>query len=213
MKSGVYTEFDAEKFLSKHVNVAKRGLVKTYYECCKEARRIGFPLVLKIISKDALHKSDIGGVVFVKNKVELEDNFYSLIKIVKKEKLDFSGILVQEYVEGNYVLIGLKKDDVFGHAIALGIGGVYTEYLKDVSFRVCPINLKDASEMIDELRLKDLLLGVRGAEKSNVKILKDVLVKMSRLPLEYPAIKELDINPFVLNSRSGKVVDARMVVE
>ncbi len=212
MKKGVYTEFETEKLLSKYVKVAKRSLVKTWFECEKASRKVGYPLVLKIISKDALHKSDIGGVVIVKNKLELEDSFNSLIKIVKNKKIKLEGIMVQEFVDGNYVLIGLKKDPVFGHAIALGAGGIYTEYLKDVTFRVCPISIKDASEMVNELKLKDLLLGARG-KSGNASELKKALVSVSKLPLKYPNIKELDINPFVLGPKVGKVVDARMVVE
>jgi succinyl-CoA synthetase beta subunit len=212
MKKGVYTEFETEKLLSKYVKVAKRVMVKTWFECEKASRKVRFPLVLKIISKDALHKSDIGGVVIVKNKLELEDSFNSLIKIVKKKKMKLEGVMVQEFVDGNFVLIGLKKDAVFGHAVALGAGGIYTEYLKDVTFRVCPITLKDATEMVNDLKLKDLLLGARG-KSGNVEALKKALVAVSKLPLKYPNIKELDINPFVLGPKSGKVVDARMVLE
>ena len=212
MEKGVYTEFETEKFLSKYVKVAKRSMVKTLKECEKASRRVGFPLVLKIISKDALHKSDIGGVVIVKNKLELEDSFNSMVKIVKKRRMKLEGIMVQEFVDGNFVLIGLKKDDVFGHAVALGAGGIYTEYLKDVTFRVCPISMKDANEMVSELKLKDLLLGARG-RSGNVTLLKKALVAVSKIPMKYPNIKELDINPFVLGPKVGKVVDARMVLE
>ena len=208
----MYTEFETEKFLSKYVKVAKRSMVKTLKECEKASRRVGFPLVLKIISKDALHKSDIGGVVIVKNKLELEDSFNSMVKIVKKRRMKLEGIMVQEFVDGNFVLIGLKKDDVFGHAVALGAGGIYTEYLKDVTFRVCPISMKDANEMVSELKLKDLLLGARG-RSGNVTLLKKALVAVSKIPMKYPNIKELDINPFVLGPKVGKVVDARMVLE
>tara|TARA_Y100000310_G_scaffold336419_1_gene420921 strand:- start:3635 stop:4273 length:639 start_codon:yes stop_codon:yes gene_type:complete len=212
MKQGVYTEFETERFLKKYVKVARHKLVKTWYECEKACRRIKYPLVLKIISKDALHKSDIHGVRLVKNRLELEEEFNSLTKIVKLRRLKFDGILVQEYVEGQYVLIGLKEDPVFGHAIALGMGGVYTEYMKDVTFRVCPISMKDADEMVQELKMKDLLFGVRGQKGVDVRLLKKTLVKISKIVSKYPEIKELDINPFVISSKGGKVVDARMVI-
>ena len=212
MKKGVYTEFETEKFLKKYAKVARHHLVKTWYECEKASRKLGYPLVLKIMSKDALHKSDIHGVRLVRDRRDLEDEFNALVKIVKRKKLKFDGVLVQEYVEGQFLLIGLKEDASFGHAIALGAGGVYTEFLKDVTFRVCPISLKDADEMIKELRMKDQLYGVRGEKGVDVKLLKTVLVNISKIPTKYPEIKELDINPFVINSRGGKVVDARMVV-
>lgn len=212
MKKGVYTEFETEKFLKKYAKVAKHHLVKTWYECEKASRKVGYPLVLKIMSKDALHKSDIHGVRLVRDRRDLEEEFSSLVKIVKRKKLEFDGILVQEYIEGHSLLIGLKEDASFGHAIALGAGGIYTEFLKDVTFRVCPINLKDADEMIDELRMKNMLYGVRGEKGVDVKLLRKVLIKISHIPKKYPEIKELDINPFIINSQSGKVVDARMVV-
>ncbi len=212
MKQGVYTEFETEKFLRRYVKVARHKLVKTWYECEKACRKMGYPLVLKIISKDALHKSDIHGVRLVKNRLELEEEFNALIKIVKIKRLNFEGIMVQEYIEGHSILIGLKEDPVFGHAIALGMGGIYTEYMKDITFRVCPISLKDADEMIQELQMKDLLFGVRGEKGVDLKLLKKTLVKVSKIVAKYPEIKELDINPFVISSHGGKVVDARMVI-
>ena len=212
MKKGVYTEVETEKFLKKFVPIAKHKLCssdKQVFEC---ARGVGFPLVLKIISKEASHKTDIGGVRFVNKRGDLENELAGLMKIVKTHKMKIDGILVQEFIEGEFVLIGLKKDNVFGHAVVLGIGGIYTEYLKDVSFRVCPVSKKDVQEMIDELRMKDLLLGVRGKKGVNLDLLKDIVVKVSKIPLKHKEIKEMDINPFVINHKNGKVVDARMVI-
>jgi acyl-CoA synthetase (NDP forming) len=212
MKKGVYTEFDTEKFLKKFVPVAKNKLCRTNKEVEEGARKVGFPLVLKLISKDALHKSDIGGVRIVNYRLDLEKELRELTNIIKKHKIKAEGILVQEFVEGESVLIGLKQDKSFGHAIVLGIGGIYTEYLKDVSFRVCPVTKKDVNEMIDELKMKSLLFGVRGRKSVNLDLLKDVVVKVSRIPLKHKEIKELDINPFVIDHQIGKVVDARMVI-
>jgi len=213
MKKGVYTEADTEEFLKKYVPVAKHELCKTTKQVEDVSRKIGFPLVLKLISKDALHKTEVGGVRFVNTRLDLEREMDGLMKIVKKYKLKLDGILVQEFIDGQYVLIGLKKDDVFGHVVAFGIGGIYTEYLKDVVFRVCPVSRKDVQEMIDELIMKDLLLGVRGKKGVNLELLKDVVVKVSKIPLKHKNIKEMDINPFVINHVKGKVVDARMVLE
>jgi len=212
MKKGIYTEADTEKFLKKFIPVAKHRLCVTDKDVEESAREFGFPLVLKIISKDALHKSDIGGVRIVNYRLDLEKEFKELTNIIKKYKIKADGILVQEFVEGESVLIGLKKDEVFGHAIVLGIGGIYTEYLKDVSFRICPVTKKDVTEMIDELKMKSLLFGVRGRKSVNLDLLKDVVIKVSKIPLKHKEIKELDINPFVIDHNIGKVVDARMVI-
>jgi len=211
MKKGVYTEVETEAVLKKFVPVAKNVLVRSLKDAEQAARKIKFPLVLKIISKKALHKTELKGVRIVHNKSGLEREFMDLMKIVKKRKLPLEGVLVQEYVEGEYVILGLKKDPVFGHVLAFGIGGVYTELLHDVSFRVCPISHKDAEDMIDDLRMKKLLEGFRGVKVNKIVLMK-TMVQVSKIPLKYPDIKEMDINPFVINSKEGKVVDARMVV-
>ncbi|MFH1972327.1 MAG: acetate--CoA ligase family protein [archaeon] len=210
MKKGAYTEVDTEKFLKKYVPVAKHKLCNNLLEV--KSSGINVPLVLKIISKDALHKSDINGVRIVNCKEEIEKEFNDLVKIVKNKKLKSDGILVQEFVEGECVLIGLKKDDVFGHVVAFGIGGIYTEVMKDVSFRVCPITSKDFNSMVSELKMKDLLFGVRGKKGVNMKKLEKIVINISKIPIRYKEIKEMDINPFVINSKNGKVVDARMLI-
>ena len=213
MKKEVYTEDLAEDFLKKYVPVAKHVLVHSLDEAESAAKKLGFPLVLKIISPDALHKSEIKGVRFVKNFEELMHEYEELCSLAQRKKLRLHGILAQEYIEGSYVLIGLKKDISFGHVLVFGIGGIYTELLQDVSFRVCPITEKDAEAMIQELQMKDLLLGYRGAEKVNLHLLKKTLVRISRIPLRHREIEEIDINPFVINNKKGFVVDARIVME
>lgn len=212
MKKGVYTEDRAEDFLKKYVPVAKHVLVQSLHEAEHAAKKLGFPLVLKIISPDALHKSEIKGVRFVKDFEELMHEYEELLSLAHKKNLRLQGILAQEYIEGSYVLIGLKKDPSFGHMLVFGIGGIYTELLKDVSLRVCPITEKDAEAMIQELHMKDLLFGYRGAEKVNVSLLKKILVRVSQIPLRHKDIEELDINPFVINMKKGFVVDARIIV-
>ncbi len=212
MQKGVYTEEIAENFLRAYAPVAKHLLTDSFDDALQAVKKIGFPAVLKIISPDALHKSDIGGVRFVKNFEELREEYQALLEIVHKKKLRFQGILVQEYIEGTYVLIGLKKDASFGHVLVFGIGGIYTELLKDVSFRVCPITLEDAEDMIQELKMKSLLLGYRGTKPVNLSLLKKTLVSVSKIPLRHKEIQEMDINPFVINHTKGFVVDARMVV-
>ncbi|MDP3919035.1 MAG: acetate--CoA ligase family protein [Nanoarchaeota archaeon] len=210
MKEGVYAELEAEKFLKRFVPVAKHVFTNSLIEGHSAARIIGFPLVLKIISKKALHKSDVKGVRLIKNVIDFDYEYKDLLKIGKKLSMD--GILVQEYVSGENVILGLKKDKVFGHVLAFGIGGIYTELLKDVAFRACPITSKDAQEMIDELKLKQMLYGYRGRKKVNIPVLKELMIKVSKIPLKYPEIKEMDINPLVINHKKGIVVDARMVI-
>jgi len=204
-KKEVYTGFKAEKLLSKFVPVSKSQLVKKF-----EDIRIKPPLVLKIISFQAIHKSDIKGVRIVNSKEDVEPNFKDLLSIAKRKRLKIDGIMVQKFYEGEQLIIGIKKDPTFGHVILFGLGGIFTELLEDTSIRKCPINKHDAQEMIDELRSRKLFYGFRG-KKLNTTLLKRTLIKVSEIPKKHKKIQELDINPFILNEKIGIVVDARIV--
>lgn len=206
MRKEVWNEFKAENFLRKFVPVAKSQLVSSFREI-----KIKTPCVLKIVSDDALHKTEIKGVRIVKQKEDLEKEFNDLLSVAKKKKIRLDGILVHEFVEGSELIIGIKRDQIFGHVILFGIGGIFTEVLKDFSTRKCPINLRDAEEMINELKAREIFYGARGI-KLNRELMKKILVKASEIPLKNRKIEELDINPFILNEKEGKVADARIVL-
>ena len=207
MKTEVLDLHKSQQLISKFINVPKSQIIHSIKELTLKA-----PLVLKIISPDALHKSEIRGVRIVKNKEELKENFNGLLKISKKLKLKLEGILVQDYFEGQNFIIGIKKDETFNHVLLFGIGGIYTEIIKDFSIRKCPIDFKEAQSMMDELKAKEIFHGFRKI-KLNTKLLKKVLVKVSNIPRKHPDIKELDINPFILDSKKGCVVDSRMIIQ
>lgn len=209
----ILTEHAAEQLLSKSLPVAKSMLAKKEEDAAKFAKKIKYPVVLKIISPQALHKTEVSGVRIVKNEAELKQEFNSLLSLAKKRKLRLEGVLVQEFIKGRELIIGIKKDATFGHIILFGIGGIFVEVLNDVSFRVCPITANDAGQMIDELKAKALLFGIRKQKPVNLKLLKEILVKVSKLPEKYPKITELDINPFIINDKTGKVADARVFFE
>ena len=206
-KQGIYTGFKSEKFLSKYLPVSKSQLVKKVSQI-----KIMAPLVLKIISPDALHKSDINGVRIVQHDEDVEREFNDLIKISKRLRLNLEGIMVQKFTDGEKLIIGIKKDATFGHIILFGLGGIFTEVLDDTSIRKCPITEHDAEEMISELRASKIFYGFRG-KKYNLETLKKSLVSVSKIPLKYKKISELDINPFILNEYEGRVVDARIIWE
>jgi len=208
MKKNIYTEYKSEQLLKNFVSVADNQLVKNI----KDIKLKKFPLVLKIISEDALHKTEIGGVRIINKKEELEKNFNDLIKITKKKRLHLDGIMVQQYIKGYELIVGIKKDAVFGYIILLGTGGIYTEFIKDFSIRACPITLDDAESMINDLKTKDILYGARG-EKVNLSKLKKNLVNISLIPSKYKNIEELDINPLIVNKNDIVVADARIVFE
>jgi len=214
LKKGIYAEHKAEQFLSKYLPVAKSNLTKKPQEALAflSKQKLSYPAVLKLVSKDALHKTDIGGVKIVKSDEELNECYEALLSIAKKKKLKIEGILVQEYVSGKELIIGLKNDKTFGHVIALGIGGTLVEVLKDITFRVCPITEDDAQQMIDELKASKILYGVRGEKPVNLKELRHFMVNVSKLAEKNKNIEELDINPLIINDKFAKIADARIVV-
>lgn len=205
----VYTEKKAENFLKKYLPIAKSELTQTINQAQKFIKK--YPTVLKIISPQALHKTEINGVRIVNTKQELEKEYNNLKTIAKNKHIKLEGILVQEFVKGQELIIGIKKDPTFNHVIMFGIGGVMVEILKDVQFRACPITEKDAEDMIDQLKLKQLLTGFRNEKPVNLKLLKQLLVKTSQIPVKNKTIEELDINPLIINSKEAKIADARIV--
>jgi len=202
MKTEVLDSHKSQQLISKFINTPKSQIIHSIKELTIRA-----PLVLKIISPDAIHKTEIGGVVIVRNKEEIENSFNELISIAKNNKMHLKGILAQEFIEG-----GLKKDSTFNHVILFGLGGIFTELLDDVSIRKCPISKEEAQDMIHELKSKKLFEGFRNI-KLNINALKESLVAVSKIPQKHKSIKELDINPFILNGKEGKAVDVRIVLE
>ncbi len=172
-----------------------------------------YPVVLKLLSSKASHKTDIGGVRIVRDEQDLQQQFGELLKLAKQKKLPLEGILVQEHVSGQEVILGLKKDPTFGYALVFGLGGIMVEVLKDVSFRICPIAEKDAASMIEELKSKQILYGIRGKPGVKLSLLKDIMVRLSQVPNKNPDIAELDINPLIINDKEAKVVDVRVVLD
>jgi biotin carboxylase len=209
----IYTEEKAEKFLSKFVPVARSFLVRSEKEALAKAKAIKYPLVMKFISPKALHKTEIGGVKIVRDAADLKTAFKEFQATARRKKVPLAGVLLQEFVKGEEVIIGINKDPTFGHVIAFGIGGKYVEVIKDITFRACPITLKDAQSMIDDLKYKKILFGVRGAKPVNLALLKKTLVSVSQIPTKNKGIDELDINPFIINDKTGKVADARIITK
>lgn len=159
--------------------------------------KIKFPVVLKV--EGILHKTEEGAVKIINNKLELE-NF------TKKFK---KNILMQEFIKGNEVIVGSKKDPQFGNVIIFGLGGIFVEVLKDISFRVCPVNKKDALDMIKEIKGFKVLQGYRG-EKANINKIADIIVKTSNL-VEKEKVEEIDFNPIIVNNKEAKIVDAKII--
>jgi len=199
------------------IPVTRFKLAKDEEEAAKYATAIGFPIVLKIVSPDIVHKSDVGGVIVgIKNLRHVRTGYRQIVKNVKKHNPDAKivGILVQEMApSGTEVIVGSIKDPQFGPAIMFGLGGVFVEVLKDVTFRIAPITEDEAAEMISEVKAYPLLKGYRNTPPADLKAITKILVNTSRLVTEHPEIRELDLNPIMVYEKGAKAVDARIILE
>jgi acyl-CoA synthetase (NDP forming) len=192
-------------------------LAKNEKEAAGFAEQIGFPVVLKIVSPDIIHKSDAGGVkVNLKNGAEVRRAYGKILENAKKydANAQIVGVLVQEMApQSTEVIVGAIKDPQFGQTLMFGLGGIFVELLKDVTFRVAPITRDDAEEMIRGVKAYPLLKGYRNMPAADIDAIVSVLLSTSKLVMDYPEIKELDLNPVMAYEKGVKTVDARMILE
>jgi len=189
----------------------------TVEDAVKFAEEIGYPTVLKVVSPDVIHKFDVGGVVLdVENPEEVQDAYKKILENVKKNKPDakIQGILVQEMAPSSTeVIVGSTKDPQFGPALMFGLGGIFVEVLKDVTFRIAPITEQDAREMITEVKAYPVLKGYRGQPPADINAIVKILLNTSKLVMDHQEIKELDLNPIIVYEKGAKTVDARIILE
>ncbi|WP_297535739.1 acetate--CoA ligase family protein [Thermococcus sp.] len=214
-------EYEAKQVLKAYgLPVPNEKLAKTLDEALKYAEEIGYPVVLKLMSPQILHKSDAKVVLLnIKNPEELKQKWEEIHENAKKYRPDAEilGVLVAPMLRpGREVIIGVTEDPQFGHAIMFGLGGIFVEVLKDVTFRIIPITEKDARKMITEIKAYPILAGARGEEPADIDAIVDMLLKVSNLVDELKDyIKEMDLNPvFVYEKGKGAViVDARIILK
>ena len=212
----VLTEFESRKILAKYrIQLPKAFLAKNALEAEKFAKKIGFPVVMKIVSEDIVHKSDVGGVIVGVQEGEVYAAYTKITENAKKKnkKAKIQGILIEEQISlGHESICGGKLDGQFGPVVMFGgLGGIYSELLKDVSFRICPIDKKEALKMMKETKGFAVLDGFRGT-KYDISAAADILVKISRLMEKEKKITELDINPLIIRSKGCVAADARIVI-
>jgi acyl-CoA synthetase (NDP forming) len=214
----VLTEIESKGLLREiGISTTEMKLAASEDEAVAASQKIGFPVVLKIASPDISHKSDAGGVkVGLKTGEDVRKAYKDIMTSVKQKvpNAKIEGVSVQNMAKpGTEVIIGMTKDVQFGPVLMFGLGGVWVEVLKDVSFRIVPLVRRDAQEMIKEIKGYKLLEGYRGSEPSNIKILEDMLLKISDFMEKTPEIKEMDINPIFAYKDGAIAVDARVVLE
>ncbi len=208
------SEYESKQVLSSYgIPVSREYLAEDESEMIDAASRIGYPVVLKGCHADLAHKSEEGIIrVDIRNEAEAKAA-YSEIRDAMSFKKD-AAVLVQEMLGGKRELVaGLMRDPQFGAAVMFGIGGIFTEILNDVAFRIAPIERLDALEMMDEIRGKRILDAVRGMPAVDREHVGDILIALGQLGLDYPAIKEIDINPLIICDGKAVAVDAMIALE
>ena len=198
------------------VRVCRSGFARSEDEAVAIADRIGYPVVMKMTSKTTSHKTDVGGVrVNIGSAEALRDQYCDLIAKLKERGLleGLEGVIIQEMVKGNREMVcGVATDPQYGHMMMFGLGGVFIEVMKDVTFRMAPLTDIDAQDMIRSVKAYKLLEGARGTKPAQLDQLRDVLLRLSQLVSDFPEIEELDINPLIISEKNGEgiAVDGRI---
>lgn len=212
------TEIEAKQMLEQAgIPVSPARLAKTRDEAIAIANELGYPAVLKIVSPQITHKSDVGGVALnLRSAEEVAEAFDRIVASAKHHQPDatIEGVAVQRMEKpGIEVIIGMTKDPQFGPVMMFGLGGILVEVLKDVAFRIVPLNERDARQMVHEIKGYPLLEGYRGQDPADVKALEQLLLKVSAFIEQHPEIAELDLNPVFAYKDGAIAVDARIVLE
>lgn len=206
------SEYESKQLLSHFgIPVTREVLIHDIKELGAAAREIGYPLVLKGCSPDVRHKSEKGLIrMDIRNDREAERAFEEIVRTMNGQA---GSILIQEMIRGQRELVvGLIRDPQFGPCVMFGLGGIFTEILKDVSFRMAPLEKNDALEMMKEIKGRRILEAVRGLEPVDLDALVDILISVGRIGLEHDAIKEIDLNPVIISGTRPIVVDALVIL-
>jgi acetyl-CoA synthetase (ADP-forming) len=199
------------------ITVPKFQLATNEKEAAKIAQEIGFPVVAKIVSPEIIHKSDAGGVkIDLRTTTDVETAYKTIMENAKKydPKANLLGVLIMEMApKGTEVIVGAIKDEQFGPTLMFGLGGIFVEVLKDVTFKIAPVDIEEAKEMINGLKAAALLKGHRNTVPVDIDALAQILVNVSKLLMEHPEIKELDLNPVMAYAKGVNTVDARIILE
>lgn len=213
-------DVDTLKLAKKYrIPLAKTFIARNEKQAVLFAKKVKYPLCLKISSPDIVHKVDSGGVILgIKDEKALREGFQQILKNCRKKnpKAKISGVLVQELIpsEGaTELIIGSKTDPQFGPVIMFGLGGIFVEVIKDVAFRLAPVERKEVQDMIKETKGYKILQGARGRRPANMKAIEDLLLSVSKMAWTNKRIKELDLNPVFANEKKCVAVDMRVMVE
>jgi acyl-CoA synthetase (NDP forming) len=212
------TEIEAKELLkTAGISVVETKLAVSREQAIEISQKLGFPVALKIASADVIHKTDAGGVKLgLKTATQVGKAYDDIMKAITKAfpQAKIEGVSVQTMAKpGVEVIIGMSKDAQFGPVLMFGLGGIFVEILKDVAFRIVPLEKRDAAEMVHEIKGFPLLQGYRGSEPVDIVNLENILLKVSEFVEKTPEIKELDLNPIFAYKDGAVAVDARVILE
>jgi acetyl-CoA synthetase (ADP-forming) len=211
------TEDEAYRLLSSFgIEVAPYHVAGSAGEARSASTRLGYPTVMKILSRDIIHKSDVHGVVTgIGSEDEAGKAYDDLLERVRQHVNSPVGgtVIVSKQLAGLELIIGYMRDPHFGPVVMAGIGGIFVEVLKDVSIRLAPVTLEDATEMLAELKAAPLLFGARNQSALNVDAVARILVNLGEVGISLPAISEIDLNPVFASRESATVADARIIID
>lgn len=212
-------EHEAYDVLIKYgIPAPKFGLATSAEEAVRLSEEIGYPVVLKIVSPDIVHKSDVGGVKLNLNTgEEVRKSFDEILRNVRNKtpEAKIAGILVQEMIPQSLeVIVGATRDPTFGPVILFGLGGIFVEVLKDVSFRITPLTRYDAETMLTEIKAAKILDGYRGTPPRDKEAIIDIIMKLAKFMEEHDSVTDVDLNPIMVFEvgKGAKVADARILI-
>lgn len=201
------------------IPLIKTRFAKTAEEAVIAAEEIGYPLVMKVVSPQISHKSDIGGIKFsLQNAAEVKTAYQDMIDNIQKKLPDayLEGVQLQPMLSGGKeVILGMVHDPTFGPMLMFGLGGIYIEILKDIQFAIVPVDEREAREMITGIKTYPLLAGVRGEKPSDINALVDIILRVSNLVFDFPEIEEFEINPMMVfeKGKGALAVDLRLILK
>lgn len=214
LERGWLLEPEAKELCMRYgISVGKWKVINKMEEIDEVLIDISFPIVMKIISPDVIHKSDVGGVILnINSKNEACEAFKKIEEIAKNFGYKLEGVLVEEMAkQGIETIIGAKIDPQFGPVIMFGLGGVFTEVFNDISLRIAPISKEEALEMISEIKAYKILRGYRGKKPFDLESLAEAILKVSNIIMDFNEISEIDLNPTIVYDKGYRVVDARII--
>jgi acyl-CoA synthetase (NDP forming) len=199
------------------IPVVKGGVAHNPYESASVAAQVGFPVAMKIISPQILHKSDVGGIrLNLETEIDVANEYERLFMDLQRKlpQAKLEGVLIEQMApRGQEVIVGMRRDPGFGPLVMFGLGGIYVELFKDVSFRVAPVSEQDALEMIHETQAGRLLTGFRGQPKADLKAVVDCICRLGQLALDFPEIEEAEVNPLLVFAKGegALALDGRVI--